>query len=105
MARKPEPLLNELAAQLFPFCAADYEAMDAGMDNEIQSLPMFMDKAQSLCQTLLPVDQVYVAKHLTRKIIANVNDHEDVERFTSNWFCTVVLDLDSTKEFWAKMVA
>jgi len=105
MARKSETMLNELAAQFFPFCAADYEAMDAGEENFIQQLPEFMRKSMDMANTLMPIDQVYVAKHLTRKMIANVSDHTDVERFVSNWYCTIIMDYDSTAEFWAKMVA
>lgn len=107
MSRKPEAILNELAAQLFPFCAGDYESMNGCTDGtfEMESLPVFMDKAVSAAQTLLPADEVYVAKRISLKMHACVDEAEDMDKFVSDWFCSIVLDLDSTKEFWARFVA
>lgn len=101
MARKETALLNELSAQLFPFCAeAHIHDNDPESDVVHHNLPIYMDKAETLCKCLLPADYVYVAQRINQKmeVCANIYD----EDYVIAWFAEFVLDFDNVAEFAAQ---
>lgn len=101
MSRKEKSLLNEIAAQLFPFCA---EALLHDMDEDSpvvhHNLPVWMGNVETICQRLLPADRVYVAQRINQKVEVNCNVYDD--DYVIAWFAEFVLDFDDVKEFAAQ---